>query len=173
MTEKQWFVAYTKAKHEKKIKAQLDEMGVENYLAVREEIHQWKDRKKKVEVMLIPCVIFIKGIKNDVLALRNDCGIPIGFMRNATTKQLMIVPEKQMLDFMFVLDMNTDDVEVADLNLKRGDSVRVTKGMFANIEGELLNVKGKKKVLVRLDGLVALSVEIPAAYIEKLKKETA
>lgn len=172
MTERQWFVAFTKSKHEKKIKAKLDEMGVENYLAVREEVHQWKDRKKKVEVMLIPCVIFIRGIKKDVLALHNECGIPISFMRNLTTKQIMVVPEKQMQDFMFVLDM-TDDVEVADLNLKRGDFVRITKGVLSNVEGELLSVKGKKKVVIRIEGLVAIAVEIPAAYIEKLKKEPA
>lgn len=84
----------------------------------------------------------------------------------------MVVPEKQMQDFMFVLDM-TDDVEVADLNLKRGDFVRITKGVLSNVEGELLSVKGKKKVVIRIEGLVAIAVEIPAAYIEKLKKEPA
>jgi hypothetical protein len=34
-------------------------------------------------------------------------------------------------------------------------------------------VKGKKKVVIRIDGVVAIAVEIPAAYIEKLKKEPA
>jgi hypothetical protein len=44
----------------------------------------------------------------------------------------------------------------------------VIKGTFTGIEGELIRLEGKKKVLVRLDNIIACSVEIPGGYLEKI-----
>jgi transcription antitermination factor NusG len=43
-------------------------------------------------------------------------------------------------------------------NLQGGEKVRVIKGEFAGIEGELYRIKGHKRVVVRLEGLASLAM---------------
>ena len=45
---------------------------------------------------------------------------------------------------MFLLDFSEDAVQVLNENLRQGDRVRVIKGEFAGIEGELIRIKGHK-----------------------------
>lgn len=45
----------------------------------------------------------------------------------------MVVPDKQMQDFMFLLDFSTGSVEILNKGIKRGDRVRVIKGPLARI----------------------------------------
>ena len=55
-------------------------------------------------------------------------------------------------------------------SLKKGDKVRVIKGDFAGIEGELIRVKGHKRVVVRLEGVVSLATAyIPGSFLEKIE----
>ena len=44
---KQWLAVYVRLYHEKKTSARLNTMGIENFLPIQEEIHQWSDRRKK------------------------------------------------------------------------------------------------------------------------------
>ena len=56
---KRWLVAYVRMRHEKKTSERLTQMGIENFLPVQEEIHQWSDRRKRVERVLMPMMIFV------------------------------------------------------------------------------------------------------------------
>lgn len=57
---KNWYVLYTRSRAEKKVAHQLDKMGLESYCPVRTELRQWSDRKKKVEVPVLPSMILVK-----------------------------------------------------------------------------------------------------------------
>ena len=35
-------------------------MGIENFLPVQQEYHQWSDRKKLVERVLLPMMVFVR-----------------------------------------------------------------------------------------------------------------
>ena len=60
-----WVALYTRPRSEKKVRAYLDSIGIENYLPVQMQLRQWSDRKKMVEVVVIPMVIFVSVDKND------------------------------------------------------------------------------------------------------------
>lgn len=55
-----WYVLITKPKSEKKVAEKLQERGIEVCCPVRVEVRQWSDRKKKVEVPLLPSMILVK-----------------------------------------------------------------------------------------------------------------
>ncbi|MEO6347539.1 MAG: UpxY family transcription antiterminator [Aquaticitalea sp.] len=55
-----WYVLITKPKSEKKVAQKLEEKGIEVCCPVRVEMRQWSDRKKKVEVPLLPSMILVK-----------------------------------------------------------------------------------------------------------------
>jgi transcription antitermination factor NusG len=54
--------------------------------------------------------------------------------------------------------------------MKRGERVRVLKGEFAGIEGELIRIRGHKRVVVRLEGLFSMVAGnyIPKEYLERI-----
>ena len=99
----------------------------------------------------------------------NDSRFPMSYMIDYMTRSLLVVPDKQMKDFMFLLDFSEEAVHVSNENLRRGDRVRVIKGDFAGIEGELVRIKGHKRVVVRLEGLFSLATTyIPGSFLEKI-----
>lgn len=54
-----WYVLITKPKSEKKVAEKLQERGIEVCCPVRVEVRQWSDRKKKVEVPLLPSMVLV------------------------------------------------------------------------------------------------------------------
>jgi transcription antitermination factor NusG len=82
------------------------------------------------------------------------------------------VPDKQMRDFMFLLNFADTTIKIENVeDTKKWDRVRVTKGEFAGIEGELIRIKGHKRVVVKMEGLFSLATSyIPKEYIEKISE---
>ena len=42
---KRWYVAHVRIHHEKKVAEYLGKMGIETFVPVQQEIHQWSDRR--------------------------------------------------------------------------------------------------------------------------------
>jgi len=55
-----WFIFYTYPKSEKSIFRELTNLGYDVYLPMQEQIRQWHDRRKKLQVPLFPNYIFVK-----------------------------------------------------------------------------------------------------------------
>lgn len=49
-TQPRWFAIQTRYRHEQRVASDLTAKGLENYLPLLSEVHDWKDRKKAVEV---------------------------------------------------------------------------------------------------------------------------
>lgn len=123
-----------------------------------------------MRVILIPSFVFIGRIKQQLSRYLNEHGLSVVYLKDLETRHLLIVPDKQMRDFMFLLDFSDSTVEVINEELKRGDRVRVIKGPLIGLEGELLRIKGHKRVIVRLEGVVSVATSyIPGSFLEKIK----
>ena len=59
---RQWLVAYVQSCLEKKTAQRLAAMGIECYLPVQSEIRQWSDRRKRVDRLVIPMMIFVQQV---------------------------------------------------------------------------------------------------------------
>jgi len=61
INQKAWHVVYTRSRAEKKVYADLTAQGIECFLPVQKQLRQWKDRKKWVEMPLMPgyCFVYI------------------------------------------------------------------------------------------------------------------
>ena len=85
-------------------------------------------------------------------------------------RHALIVPDKQMEDFMFLLDFSPEGIEVLNKDLKRGDKVRVIKGPLQGLKGELVRLRGHKRVVIRLDGVASLATSyIPGSFLERIE----
>ena len=167
--ELHWYVANT-CRQVKKIKQRLDSMGIENFIPFQQIARKIHGVDKLIEVPVIPNLVFIHTTFKSCMSLIQEYAFDMRYLRDRETGNFLIVPDKQMNDFMFLLDFSKEMVEVVNENLKKGDKVRVIKGDFAGIEGELIRVKGHKRVVVRLEGVVSLATAyIPSSFLEKIE----
>ena len=58
--ESNWYAIHTKPRHEKWIAGQLQEKRVFTFLPLLQQIHQWSDRRSKVEVPMFSCYAFVR-----------------------------------------------------------------------------------------------------------------
>ena len=167
--ELHWYVANT-CRQEKKIKQRLDSMGIENFIPFQQIARKIHGVDKLIEVPVFPNLVFIHTTLKTCMSLIQEYAFDMRYLRDRETGNFLIVPDKQMNDFMFLLDFSKEMVEVVNENLKKGDKVRVITGDFAGIEGELIWVKGHKRVVVRLEGVVSLATAyIPGSFLEKIE----
>ncbi|MDR2086096.1 MAG: UpxY family transcription antiterminator [Dysgonamonadaceae bacterium] len=153
-----WYVAKVKYQTERKIKNFLEKEGIQHYIPFIEE--------KPV----IPCLVFIRTDYAKALLLSSESGISITYLQDEKTRKFQVIPDKQMEFFIF-LNSFADKTFILNNpeNLSGGEKVRVVKGEFTGIEGELYRIKGHKRVVVRLNGLVSLATTyIPKENLEKL-----
>ena len=166
---KHWYAAYTRPNREFAVKERLDKLGVENFLPSEEVVKETPTGRKKVRVALIHGMIFIRTDKDTSFSLINDYFLRIVYLKDIEGRYSLIIPDKQMADFMFLLDVSESGIEVLNKDLKKGDRVRVVKGPLAGLEGELIRIRGHKRVVIRLQGVASIATSyIPGAWLERI-----
>jgi transcription antitermination factor NusG len=168
-----WYAARVKYQTEKKIKAWLDSKGIEYFIPFRTVIIEYNGRKKQKERPLIPCIVFVYTTYQTALSLPIESGYSMSYIRSIDTKKIQVIPDKQMQDCMFLLNLSDKTFKIGNASLKRGDRVRVVRGPFTGIEGELVRIKGHKRVIVRLEGVFSLvTTYIPGEYLERIQESS-
>ena len=166
-----WYVAYTRVNQELVIKKKLDELGIENFLPREEQVRDTPFGRKTIRVLLIHGMIFIRTDKVTSFSLLNEYSLNIVYLKDIEGRRSLIVPDKQMEDFMFLLDFSAAGIEVLNKDLKRGDRIRVIKGPLVGLEGELVRLRGHKRVVIRLDGVASIATSyIPGSFLEKIER---
>ena len=79
-----------------------------------------------------------------------------------------IIPDDQMERFMFLVDYSDETLEVFTSPLEPGQTIKVNKGPLSGLEGELIEVEAKSKVVVRLDLLGCAGADMHAGYVESV-----
>lgn len=142
---KRWYVALVRMHHEKKVAERLNKMGIENFVPVQQELHQWSDRRKMVESVLLPMMIFVHvdpKERKEVLSFSTVSRYMV--LRGESSPA--VIPDEQMARFRFMLDYSEEAVSMSTTLLARGEKVRVIKGPLTGLVGELVNVDGKVKL---------------------------
>jgi transcriptional antiterminator RfaH len=159
----QWYAAYTNSRAEKKVLKELQKQGIEAYLPLQKKLRQWSDRRKWVEEPLIRCYIFVRIDIGNYYQVLNTNGIVryISFEGKAVP-----IPENQ-IDVLRKLVANEADVEVTTENFTPGDKVKVVSGPMHGLEGELVDFRGNRRVMIRIEHIgQQLLVSIPAGFLE-------
>nr|WP_294477608.1 UpxY family transcription antiterminator [uncultured Bacteroides sp.] len=164
---KRWYVAMVRMHHEKKVAERLGKMGIESFIPVQQEVHQWSDRRKMVETVLLPMMVFVHADsveRKEVLSFSTVSRYMV--MRGESSPA--VIPDEQMARFRFMLDYSEEAVSMSSSPLARGEKVRVIKGPLTGLVGELVNVDGKSKIAVRLNMLGCACVDMPVGYVESI-----
>jgi len=144
--ESRWYAAYTKSRTEKKALARLTEAGFEAYLPIKRSRKQWSDRLKWVEEPLIRSYIFIRVNESEYYNAINTPGLVcyVTFEGKAAP-----IPDRQIETLKLLLNEGAE-MEVSNERFAPGEKIIVVKGTLLGMQGEMVEYRGRKKVLVRL-----------------------
>lgn len=163
---KRWVAALVQMNCEKKVAAKLDKMGIANYVPIQKEEHQWSDRKKRINRVVIPMVVFVRLAQNEEDEFRKLSFI-LKFITYPGSKELATpIPDEQIEKLKFLLHNADAKVSIVE-NLKVGDKVRLARGPMKGLEGELSQIEENKPIVsIRIDGLGYACVSVEKTNLE-------
>ena len=161
-----WLAVYTRSRYEKKLFKQLGIMGIECYLPLRVGEKQWSDRVKTVEEPLLRSYLFVKVSNKEYYDVLNA----IGAVRYVSFNgKAAVIPDKQVEDLkQFVTHFN-QEIVVTREDLGKGDLVKVRSGLLKGVHGEVIQFRGKNRIVLRFKDLgYCIHTEIQLSHIEAL-----
>ncbi len=165
---KRWIGVLVQMNTEKKVSAQLSKLNIENYVPTQSEIHQWSDRKKKVERILIPMVVFVFLNEYEENLIRNYSFIH-KILSYPGQKETAIIPNNQIERLKFMLQHADSKVELNDRIFEIGEKIRIARGPLLGLEGELYYFESEKPmVAIRIESLGYACVNVRKSDIVRI-----
>lgn len=148
--KKTWYAIYTKSRQEKKINEELKELEIESYLPLQKVLRQWSDRKKWVSVPLFNGYIFVHINKKQYYNVLNITGVVkyVSFEGKPVS-----IPDQQISAIKQYLEEEEIILDEQLKTLKSGDFVEVIKGPLIGLKGNIVNWRGKHKLLVEINAI--------------------
>ena len=110
---KRWLAILVRMNTERSCASLLSKVQIENYVPVQVEYHQWSDRRKKVERVVIPMVIFVY-----VNAEQEKSLYTYSFVHKILSypgqKSPAVIPDEQITRLRFMLRYADSPVSVND-----------------------------------------------------------
>jgi transcriptional antiterminator RfaH len=161
-----WYAVYTRPRAEKLVYQRLVEAGIETFLPLQKTLRIWSDRKKMVEKPLLSSYIFVRTTSHNFPVVYKTDGV-VKFVSITGTPSP--IPQNQ-IDNLRLLINSDAEMEVTGEKFEKGDFVEVTSGSLLGLTGELISIKGTKRVVVRIDKLEQnIVLSIPAPFLKKIK----
>jgi transcription antitermination factor NusG len=164
-----WYAVHTRHQHERLVARMLANKGFEIFLPLYNEVRQWRDRVKKVEVPLFSCYVFLRGDLDRRLPILTTPGVH-GLVCSAG--KLAGIPEEEIQAVRSVIE-NHINVEPHPF-LKCGDLVRVKSGALRGLEGFLARKKGQARLIISVTLLErSVAAEVDASTVERVRPSGA
>jgi len=164
-TKLNWYAVYTAPRAEKKLSERLAERGIEHYLPLRKVKRCWSDRIKEIELPVINGYIFVHIVNTDFIKVTSTYGA-IAFVREGGRP--VLIPETQLDRLRFMVENADEKVEYCSQPFEHGETIAIVKGPLEGMLGELIDVKGKYKVLIRLEQFGSAITTVPMSFIERV-----
>ena len=165
-TEKQWFAIHTGSRKEKFVVNLLERKQIESYLPLVTRTKRYASRVKSHEIPLISCYVFVR-ITSDERVSVLETEYVHGFIK--FTNEAAIIPPHE-IDLLRQIVGHFDDVEVADRQIfAKGQRVELIAGELTGIKGTVLEERGGKRYLVKLESLdIHLTWIIKTSHLRKV-----
>ena len=130
--KKVWFAARTRNAQWKKITQRLSQLGIRCYIPP-----------------VYRTMVFLYTTKPQALSLVNSGEINARYIIDHNTRTLLEVPEKQMEDFIRVINEMPEAIYTNSFTFAKGDHVRVTGGPLKGVEGDVVETEDGTFLTVR------------------------
>ena len=141
-----WKVLYVKPRSEKKVVSLLTKIGIIAVCPMITEIHQWSDRKKKVEVPLLKSYVFVQvddTLRDMVFQVPHVVRYLFWLGKPALVKDAEILLMQKWLGY--------NDVQADVEQIAHGDRVNIATGPFKGEKGIVKEINKNRIQLLLLD----------------------
>lgn len=156
----QWYAIRVTYNRELKVKEELDSLAVESFIPMQYTIRTIGGRRIKRLVPIIHNLIFIHVTPAWMKQYKASTKLPIRYIMDHETHRPIVIPEYQMQNFIAVAGTYDEQLiylETPIEEFKKGEKVRITGGIFKGAEGTLLRIKGDRRLVVSIPGVVAVA----------------
>ncbi len=169
--EPRWYALYTRSRYEKRTHSLLVSNGVEAYLPLIKKWRIWSDRKKQVDMPLLPSYLFVHTNPENPNTYFDILNTP-GVVRFITFEgKAVAIPDHQIAALQR-LNSEGIDMQCMDETPPPGTPVKVVQGPMKGITGEVISVGKNKKLVLRLDTLdKCITLNIPLALVEVISSQ--
>ena len=161
--EEQWYVIYTRSRHEKNVAKQCREHGIDAFLPLYRVQRRWKQRVAEVMLPLFPSYVFIH------IALQNRfrvLGLPGIVSLVSFNGKPAVVPESQIDILNKAIKLGRAEPH---FYLHAGKRVRVGVGPLAGLEGIVIQIRNKTQVVVSFEWMArSVAISLDPADVECL-----
>lgn len=171
-----WFAVRVTYSRELALKALLDEEKITNFIPMRYDYIVKDGRRVRKLVPAVHNLIFIRSTRKCIDALKDKPGmnIPMRYIMDREHHRPIVIPDVQMRSFILVAG-NHDEaviyVEPAELQLVKGQKVRIKAGVFEGVVGEFVRIRRDRRVVVSIEGVMAVATTfIHSSLIEPISE---
>jgi transcription antitermination factor NusG len=158
----EWFAIWTRSRHEKLVRDQLQEKDVEVFLPTIKKWSRWKDRKKQIEWPLFPGYCFARFDAAERLPILKCEGVVtiVGMDgQPSPIPPVEIDSIRQLIDSELAFDPCP--------LIKEGMMVEVKAGPLKGVVGRLMRKGSHARLVLSVDLIgQAVSVEVDAADVK-------
>ena len=178
---KTWFPMRVTYQREMKVKAELDRLGIDNYVPMKYKVVESQNGgDTDLQRVLVPAIsnlIFVRSTQERMSELkrRNEVLEPLRYMMDYTASQehaIMTVADGEMENFMRVASRTDDSVIFLDNETvvgKEGKRVEIMGGAFEGVTGVIRRVKRCKRVVVEIEGVASVAIAyVPAEVLREI-----
>jgi transcription antitermination factor NusG len=164
-----WYVAYTKARHEKKVAAHLEMKQVEVFLPLYRTTHMWNARRAVLQLPLFPGYVFVRTSLQDRLRVLDAPGL-IQLVGSRGMPIPLTDAEVEQFRVCVSLGLNAEPVPY----LQSGDVVRIVDGPFEGWKGRVIRSDGETRFVLSVDMIMrSVAVKIEASRLERICEANA
>jgi len=151
-----WNALYVNYKAEKKVKEELERIGIETFLPLYTKVKVYNNRKRKNKIPLITCYVFAKIPKELKPKVYNINGF-VKFVKAGD--RIANIPVNEIETLKQINGIESEIENESFFNI--GESIIINNGPFSGLKGEIFQKRGKKRFLIKMHTLKqALSVEL-------------
>ena len=162
-----WYAVQTRSRFEKTVATQLHAKSIETYLPAFGEVHQWKDRKKFLQMPVFPGYVFVRIIAGGTA--RVEVLKTLGAVRIlGSAETIEPVPDHEIAAVRLLLQSSGRCV--SHPFVREGTWVRVRRGSLKDLEGILVRIKNHNRLVVSINLLnQGVATEVDASDVEPIQ----
>jgi Transcription termination factor nusG. len=170
-----WYAMRVTYCRELKVQEILSNKSIETYIPMRYETKSTNKQKKRNIVPIIHNLIFVRTTPSIIKNVKRELPY-LQYIVDTRSKEKIIVPDRQMNYFIDLTSLQDKELlyfSNNELNLTKGEKVRVIDGEFKGYEGIFVKVKGARdrRVVIEIKGIIAVAMAtINPDYIEIIKQ---
>jgi len=169
-----WFAVKTFYNSLNPVRRAMQELGYRTYVAmtVIQEVKQ--GRIVYLEKPLIGSLLFVECTAAELQSFKRDHDHEMMYYADAERHRPSPINETEMRSFIIATapDRETRIEYLGESvpDFRRGEHVRVTKGLYAGAEGWIRKIKSDRKLLIAVTGVAVVALSyIHPAYLEKIE----